>query len=299
MKLINLGAAALLGAGTLLGGSSAFAANADIVGLWTGGAIWGNVNRDRLDDKGTLNPATGKLDLNPGNYGVGNSGSARSNYSGRYAANPNLAFAISEQDPGLNSRMSENYPMYKPEYWPLVQLSGYLTFSDPTGQFLDPVWKNLPLGMPQLGAPSAIVQGPNPDELFFIYGNRNQWRYIPTDCRKFDDSLVYASVSYNGISVGCWEGNTLVVTSKGYTDQSLLKNFVGGVHSNEMEIEERLVLNAEKTQIAYTRIVKDPMFLQPWNMGTNNLNRNTNKNAFVPEDLPFDNRHLLEVGGGG
>jgi hypothetical protein len=299
MSPLKLGMAILSAASVvLLAGSPARAANADIVGLWAGGVVWGQYAQDRTADKGTVNPLTGKLDLNPTNFGVGNT-YERTLYSGRYAANPGLAFAIAEQDPGINQRQNENVPLYKPEYWPLVKLYGYISFSDPTGNYLDPVWKNLPPGMPQLGAPAAIVPGAFPDELYFIQANRNSWRYVPTDCRKHDDSYLNAAVSFNGQAVGCWEGNTLVVTSKGFTDQTFLRGFSGQIHSIDMVVEERFQVSADKNTIAYTRIVHDPMFLQPWNMGTQNLTRNANSKAYLVEDLPFDNRHLLEVGGGG
>jgi hypothetical protein len=70
-----------------------------------------------------------------------------------------------------------------------------------------------------------------------------------------------------------------------------------------MTVIERLTPNAQGTQIAYQRIVKDPkVLLQDWEMGTNNLTKNTNAKAFLREDYPYNNLtqgdFSLELGGG-
>jgi len=266
-------------------GTPAFAANADLVGLWAAGLPWGTANAVAIN-------ATGEL--NPNNFGANNS-TQRGTGAGAYTGSQ--LFIIAEQDPAVNQRQAENRPMYKAEHWPDIYKYDYLHHSDPTGTYSDPQWLNMPAGLPLIGNPGFIVPGRNDNELFFIYGNRNQWRYIPTDCRPHDEGLSY-DASFNGHSVGCWEGNTLVIRSKGFTDQTWL-GWPGWVHSFEMEVEERLALNEDKTRLSYTRIIHDPMLIEPWNMGTNTLTRNDDPMDFLAEEYPYDNRHLLEVGGGG
>src|SRR5438876_936828 len=112
-----------------------------------------------------------------------------------------------------------------------------------------------------LGAPNKIVQTAN--EVIFLYENQNQFRVVPTDCREHDPVLKYDQ-SFNGLAVGCWEGDTLVVTSMGFTDRSWL-HWSGYIHSNEMTVTERL--RREGDTLIYQTTVDDPvMFLEPWKM---------------------------------
>lgn len=278
--------AALAVAFTLLPVAAATAADKDIVGMWAPGVVWGEANAVALGVKG---------ELTPNSFGFGNT-TERSSFAGQYTGGER--FIIAEQDPGVAARAVDNVPLYKPQYWADVEFRGYLHKSDPTKEFIDPRWTNLPIGMPALGPPQVITAGANANELFFIYQTENQWRYIPTDCRKHDESLTY-DVQFNGHSVGCWEGNTLVVTSVGFTTQSWIWRF-GGIHTADMKIIERFTPNAAGTAIAYQRIVHDPeMLLEPWDMGTVNLTRNTNPKAFLREDYPYNNPTVLgELGGG-
>jgi hypothetical protein len=282
---IYVGAAAL----ALLPAVAANAADKDLIGLWTGGVIWGEANAIALNQKG---------ELTPNSFGSNNV-TERTSFAGQYSGGER--FIIAEQDPGVNGRANDNVPLYRPEVWSELELTNFLHKSDPTGERMDPRWRNLPQGLPGLGAPSVIVAGAFPNELYFIYQNENQWRYVPTDCRKHDESLTY-DAQFNGHSVGCWEGNTLVVTSVGFTTDTWIYRF-GGFHTPDMVVIERFTPNAQGTQIAYQRIVKDPkVLLQDWNMGTQNLDKNTNAKAFLREDYPYNNLtqgdFSLELGGG-
>ncbi len=284
-RLALFGTATLaVAAFALLPAAGANAANKDIIGFWAAGVIWGKANEIALDKKG---------ELNPNSYGVSNT-TERTAFAGQYSGGER--FIISEQDPGVNGRASDAVPLYKPQYWDEVELNGYLFHSDPTGEYLDPQWKNLPIGVPRLGAPSFILAGRNDNELFFIYGTENRWRYIPTDCRAHDESLSF-DANFTGNSVGCWTENVLTVVSKGFSTDSWVVKF-GGIHSAEMVVTEKFTVNPAGTQIAFQRVVEDPMFLQPFDMGTQNLNRNNDPQAFLREEYPFVNTTVLELGGG-
>jgi len=284
-RVTLFGTAALAAAAFgLLPATGALAANKDLLGFWAAGVIWGKANEIALDKKG---------ELNPNSYGVGNT-TERTAFAGQYSGGER--FIISEQDPGVNGRASDAVPLYKPQYWDQVELTGYLFHSDPTGEYMESTWKNLPIGMPRLGAPSFILAGRNDSELFFIYANENQWRYIPTDCREVDESLAY-DVQFNGVAVGCWKDNVLTIVSKGFTTDTWVTKY-GGIHSQDMVVTEKITVNPGGMTLAYQRVVDDPMFLQPFDMGTQTLNRNTNPMAFLREDYPNVNTTILELGGG-
>jgi hypothetical protein len=268
--------------------AAAFAAgrDADIVGLWAGGVPWGGF--------GTSQPLEGIGELNPGAYGIGNT-TERTGYDGRYTGGER--FVISEQDPGVADRAAGAYPQYKPEYWADVQMYNYLHKSDPTKVYLEPRWRNLPIGQPELGPPQMIAMGPRPNELLFIYGQENQWKYVPTDCRAHDEALVYDTTQHLGHAVGCWEGDTLTVTSKGFTDQTWIRDF-GMIHSFDMVVTEKFTLNADASQIHYVQTVEDPMLLEPFTRRDQNINRNNNPMSFLQEDFPYVETNQLEIGGG-
>jgi hypothetical protein len=285
-RVHHLALTTLAAAGLGLTTAGAGAADKDLIGMWTNGVIWGKANAVALDVKG---------ELTPNSYGRSNT-NERTSFAGQYTGGER--FIIAEQDPGVEDRAEDFYPMYKPQYWAEVDFKGFLHKSDPTKEFIDPRWTNLPLGVPRLGPPSEIVPGRQDGELFFIYQTENQWRYIPTDCRKHDETLTY-DVQYNGHSVGCWEGNTLVVTSVGFTDNTWIWRF-GGIHSLDMKVIEKFTPNADGTRVAYQVIVEDPeVLLEPWDMGSRNLNRQKDPKAFLREDYPYNNPTVLgELGGG-
>ena len=80
---------------------------------------------------------------------------------------------------------------------------------------LDPATHCQPPGVPRMGAPHQIVQGPG--IVVFLYdspdASYDAFRLIPTDGRKHraPEEINGSSPSYNGDSIGRWEGDTLVV----------------------------------------------------------------------------------------
>ena len=97
--------------------------------------------------------------------------------------------------------------------------------------------------------PNKIVQTAN--EVIFLYENQNQFRVVPTDCREHDPVLKYDQ-SFNGLAVGCWEGDTLVVTSMGFTDRTWL-HWSGYIHSNEMTVIDNALSRPWTADKRYTR----------------------------------------------
>ena len=100
----------------------------------------------------------------------------------------------------------------------------------------NPTLNCLPDGVPHadlLPEPFKIIQ--TPSEVLILYEVETTFRQIFTDGRK---QLTDPSPSWMGYSVGKWDGDTLVVDTVGFNDQSWL-DARGHGHSEEMRIEER------------------------------------------------------------
>jgi len=160
------------------------------------------------------------------------------------------------------SRLDPNHPLYKPEYWDKVQELDMWTNRD------DPVMTCLPLGMPRHGPPARIFQ--TDDDITMFYrggldggGGYNDFRMIPTDGRDHGDNDKYA-YSYMGATVGRWEGDTLVLDSIGFTDETWFGRG-GYFHTDQMHVVERLTRRGN--ELLYEVTVEDPeVLVEPWVM---------------------------------
>jgi hypothetical protein len=75
-----------------------------------------------------------------------------------------------------------------------------------------------PLGMPAMMTrywPMSIIQLPTMIQLTAMFNNSIRWIYMDGRSHPSDDELVY---TYNGHSIGHWEGDTLVIDTVGMTD---------------------------------------------------------------------------------
>jgi hypothetical protein len=169
--------------------------------------------------------------------------------------------------------------MYKPEFWDKVQ------DLDVNGNFKDPDIKCYPDGLPRIGAPSKIVQTAN--EIIFLYQSHNTFRVIPTDGRDHDP-IRSQDLTYYGDSVGKWEGDTLVIDSVGFTDESWLA-WPGYFHTNNMRVVE--TLRREGNTLTWQATVHDPaVLMQPWTVNPVRRTLNPNPKALLTEDLPCEDR---------
>ena len=119
----------------------------------------------------------------------------------------------------------------RPEAIPLLLRRGL------EGQGKDsPTAKCLPAGVPMgdlLGIPRRFVQAPG--LLVILYEGINPQRLIRMDGRKHP---VDPQPAWLGYSVGAWEGDTLVVETRGFNDKSWLDGF-GHARSEAMRTVER------------------------------------------------------------
>jgi len=169
-------------------------------------------------------------------------------------------------------------PIYKPEYWDKIQ-----ELDQWTNKY-DPVMTCKPLGIPRHGTPRRIIQT-DKDVLFFYGenadygGGNNEFRDIPTDGRARNAQTALISTFY-GYGIGKWEGDTLVIDSTSFSDETWLGR--GGLlHSADMHIVERLTRVGN--EIRYDMTIEDPeYFVEPWVMATRVL-RAGNGDGIVSE----------------
>ncbi|MBZ5662255.1 MAG: hypothetical protein LAO08_17785 [Acidobacteriia bacterium] len=125
----------------------------------------------------------------------------------------------------------------------------------------DRVYKCVPAGMPYIYLqlfPVQIVK--TPKAVIEIFESDHTVRYIYTDGRQHPAKL---KPTYNGHSIGHWEGNTLVVDTIGLSGKLWLDR-VGHPDSEQMHITERIYRVDDKTlQVDFT--FDDPKsYVQPW-----------------------------------
>jgi hypothetical protein len=113
--------------------------------------------------------------------------------------------------------------------------------------------------MPRLGQSYnhgiQILQ--TPGQVVIFYESMHDVRVIPLDGRPHIDSKIR---QWNGDSRGRWEGNTLVIESRNYTDKMEWQ----GAPEGNMRFTERLTKIDDKT-VSYELTVDDPTtWTQPW-----------------------------------
>jgi hypothetical protein len=186
-----------------------------------------------------------------------------------------------ERDSGVRQRMNPNLPLYRPEHWARVE------YLDVHGNREDPEMHCKAPGVPRLGAPGKIVQTAN--EVILLYQSHNTFRVIPTDGREHDP-IRSQDLTWQGDSVGTWQGDTLVIDTVGFNDESWLA-WPGYFHSNEMRVVE--TLRREGNTLIWQATVHDPkVLLEPWRMTAQRRTLNPNPKALLTEDLPCEERDV-------
>jgi hypothetical protein len=163
------------------------------------------------------------------------------------------------------SRFGPSRPIYKPEFWDKTQ-----ELDQWTNKY-DPVMTCQPLGIPRQGTPTRIIQSAT-DIIFFYneysdYGGGNyEYRDIPTDGRPRPNTV---EAYYYGLSIGKWEGDTLVIDSTNFVDTTWFGR--GGLlHSADLRIVEKLTRKGD--EILYQMTIEDPDYLiEPWVMADKTL----------------------------
>ncbi|MCH8268208.1 MAG: hypothetical protein IH846_11875 [Acidobacteria bacterium] len=119
---------------------------------------------------------------------------------------------------------------------------------------LDPSSHCFPAGTARLGPPFQILQ--TPGKVFIIYEANHEVRQIFMEGREHPRNL---ELTWNGHSIGRWDGDTLVVDTIGIRDESWLDQG-GHEHSTQLHVVERLRrVDAETLEIE--RTLTDPIAL--------------------------------------
>ncbi len=120
----------------------------------------------------------------------------------------------------------------------------------------------VPPGMPEIMGqpyPMQIMYGPG--QISIQLEAYMQMRHIYTDGRGHQAD---PDLTYNGKSIGHWEGDTLVVDSVGFTDSTPLGRSYGMRHSDKMHIVERFHLTDPDTLEVQTTIEDPEALTKPW-----------------------------------
>ena len=123
----------------------------------------------------------------------------------------------------------------------------------------DPLGRCDPLGYPRnLGGTFEILQ--SPDKIWQLFEQQRRIREIYTDGRTIRDDV---DPRWYGWAVGHWEGDSLIVESKGYDERSWLDGN-GFPHSEEMKLRE-VYRHPDAMTLEITMTLDDPKaYTKPW-----------------------------------
>jgi len=187
-------------------------------------------------------------------------------------------------------RLDTNQPLYKPEYWDKVIELDQWTNRD------DPVMTCLPLGIPRHGPPSRIFHTDTDITMFYRGGldgggGYPDFRMIVLNEAQHDPDRAL-QYTYMGYTVNRWEGDTLVLDSIGFTDETWLGRG-GKFHSDQMRVIEKFTRVGNT--LRYEVTVDDPVvFVEPWVMNPRIL-RLANNPAIISERGSCTDSELAEV----
>ena len=189
-----------------------------------------------------------------------------------------------EADQSAMQRAAQwNKPMYKPEFWAKVRSLDYGKVD------ADPYYGCYkPLGVPRQNVPGRIVQ--KAGQIWLFNSVENGLRILPLDGRKRDPND-YQFSTRNGMGLARWEGDTLVVESVGFGDNTWL-GWEGYFHTDKMEVTERFLRVGDLLYYNFT--VTDPDVLaEPWTSYT--YVRRNNPNPARQDEAPECSERDLDL----
>lgn len=188
-------------------------------------------------------------------------------------------------DPGEQDCQVPNQPPYNDEYMKKVKAIAADEFFGTTPA--DPYNQCKALGVPRAGVPNMIIQ--TSQMIAFLYEGApySTYRIVYMGGRPHPDMKEYET-TYFGDSIGHWEGNTLVVDTIGFNDDTWLGGPADGaaqytsVHSEKEHTIERLTRDGD--MLKYDVTVEDPDALtRPWVLPTRQI-RHAGPGMEVPGD---------------
>jgi len=142
---------------------------------------------------------------------------------------------------------------------------------------LDPEIKCYLPGVPRanyMPYPFQIIQTPKYIMMVYTFAHAVRTIYM-------DDQTEAPADSWMGWSNGHWEGETLVVDTTGFNDQTWFDR-AGNFHSDELHVLERFTA-ADPDHLLYEATIEDPkVFTRPWKISMP-VYRRVEKNAEILE----------------
>jgi hypothetical protein len=157
--------------------------------------------------------------------------------------------------------------------------------------YRDAIGRCFPAGMPMIMTrvwPTSMVQLPT--VVYMLFGFTSSMRFIYLDGRAFTDPDI-VTYTYNGESIGHWEGNALVVKTK-YMEPKEHYIDSGIPISDQFEISERYTLSKDGMTLHVDYTLTDPkMWKGEWKSSKNFLRQDYSD---IPEAecLPNLNENL-------
>ena len=149
----------------------------------------------------------------------------------------------------------------------------------------------LPTGMPQImGHPYPVEFLVTPGKVTIVTEAYMQVRHIYTDGRPLPSD---PDSTFNGSSVGRWQGDTLVVETIGFSPLTTIARNIP--HSDKMRIVERFRLTAPETMSVETTVTDPEVLAAPWT--TNRIltrHRDWTIREYICEE---NNRNFLDAQG--
>jgi hypothetical protein len=155
--------------------------------------------------------------------------------------------------------------LYQP--WAAEKAKTLSDKDDPTLRCVPTAFGTLNVRMWDVGAVGQIIA--TPKLVVMLTETYHAYQIIPTDGRPFRDEVPPA---YRGDSVGHWEGETFVVETKNFTDNTWI-SAEGRVsfHSDQLRIVERY-RRVDANTLAIDAVLEDPAVLtKPWVVPTQTL----------------------------
>ncbi len=174
-------------------------------------------------------------------------------------------------------------PSYRPEHAAKV--------ADLTARQVkeDPVLRCFAPGVPRIGPPDKIVQ--RAGEVLFLYDDvsGNFFRIVPTDGRAHRTDTEPTAL---GDAVGRWEGDTLVVETTQFNDETWLTDD-GAFHSTDLRVVERLTRGSDSLE--WTATVHDAKVLaEPWELRPRVAKLTTDELVEAPPCVDRSLEHMVD-----
>jgi hypothetical protein len=119
----------------------------------------------------------------------------------------------------------------------------------------------LPMGLTrEVNSPFPIQIVQSNKEVVFLFEAWNVFHVVPIDGKPHIPDL---PPNWMGLSVGRWEGDTLVIETDHFNDKSNLDT-IGHPHSDQLRVVQRYT-RTDATHISHEMTITDPrIFTKPW-----------------------------------